>query len=70
MAVVVVIGITIIAWLVSKSFWILLLAPISYVVLFSLCAWDNKILDVLEVTARKTPRTRNKSFWKTNSYGP
>jgi len=40
------------------------------VVLFSLCAWDNKILDVLEVTARKTPRTRNKSFWGTNSYGP
>lgn len=70
MAVVVVIGITIIAWLISKSFWTLPLAPFSYMVLFSLCAWDNKFLDVLEVTARKTPRTRNKSFWGTNSYGP
>ena len=70
MAVVITVGITIIAWLVSKSFWTLLFAPASYVILFSLCAWDSKILDVFEVTARKTPRTRNKTFWGTNSYGP
>ncbi|MBQ0707898.1 MULTISPECIES: VirB3 family type IV secretion system protein [unclassified Ochrobactrum] len=70
MAVVIVIGVTIIGWLASKSFWTLLFAPVSYVTLFSLCAWDNKILDILEVTTRKTPRTPNKSFWGTNSYGP
>nr|WP_313372724.1 VirB3 family type IV secretion system protein [Brucella intermedia] len=70
MAVVIIIASTIIGWLASKSFWTLLIAPVSYLVLFSLCAWDNKVLDVLEVTTRKTPRTPNKSFWGTNSYGP
>lgn len=70
MAIVIIIGVTVIGWLGSKSFWTVLFAPVSYVILFSLCVWDNKILDVLEVTIRKTPTTPNKSFWGTNSYGP
>ncbi|TIT72472.1 MAG: hypothetical protein E5W57_29855 [Mesorhizobium sp.] len=70
MAVVIVVGCTIIGWLGSNSLWSLLTAPVAYLVLFTLCTWDNKILDVMQVASRKTPRTRNKSFWGTNSYGP
>lgn len=70
MAVVIVVGITIIGWLGSNSLWALLIAPVAYLVLFSLCTWDNKILEVLQVASRKTPRTPNNRFWGTNSYGP
>lgn len=70
MAVVIVVGITIIGWLASNSLWALLVAPVAYLVLFSLCTWDNKILKVLQVASRKTPHTPNKRFWGTNSYGP
>ena len=70
MAVVLIIGVTIIGWLVTNHLAALLIAPAAYLVLFSLCAWDSKILDVLQVTSRKTPRTPNKRCWGTNSYGP
>ncbi|MGX5851052.1 type IV secretion system protein VirB3 [Mesorhizobium sp. PL10] len=69
MAIVIIIGLSIIAWLVSYTFWSLLVGPVSYLILFSLCAWDGRILDVLQVVSRKTPRTPNKAFWGANSYG-
>lgn len=70
MAVVIVIGLTIIAWLISNELWALLTAPIAFVVLFTLCSRDQRALDVLQVTTRLTPRTPNRTFWGTNSYGP
>lgn len=70
MAVVIVIGMTIIAWLVTNELWALLTAPFAYLVLFTLCSWDARVLDVLQVSTRQTPRTRNKAFWGANSYGP
>jgi len=70
MAVVIIISLTIIAWLVTNRVWALLTAPFSYLVLFTLCSWDTRILDVLQVATRLTPRTRNKVFWGANSYGP
>lgn len=70
MAFMIIVGVTVIGWLATNRLWALLIAPISYLALFSLCAWDSKILDVLQVASRKTPRTPNKTFWGTNSYGP
>ncbi|WP_117196070.1 type IV secretion system protein VirB3 [Rhizobium terrae] len=70
MAVVIVIGLTIIAWLLTNELWALLTAPFAYLFLFTLCSWDARILDVLQVATRQTPRTRNKTFWGANSYGP
>lgn len=70
MAVVVIVGITVVGWLASNDLLALLIAPVTYLVLFSLCARDSKILDVLQVACRKAPRTPNKQFWGTNSYGP
>jgi type IV secretion system protein VirB3 len=69
MAVVIVIGLTIIAWLATNSVWALLTAPVAYVILFTLCSWDSRILDVLQVATRLTPGTPNRAFWGTNSYG-
>jgi type IV secretion system protein VirB3 len=70
MAVVIIIGLTIIAWLATNTVWALLTAPVSYVILFTLCSWDSRILDVLQVATRLTPKTPNKPFWGANSYGP
>ncbi|POH25086.1 hypothetical protein ATY30_28935 [Sinorhizobium americanum] len=70
MAVVLIVGVTVIGWLATDDLLALLIAPVAYLVLFSLCTWDNRILDVMQVTSRKTPRTPNKRFWGTNSYGP
>lgn len=70
MAVVIIIGLTIIAWLATNTVWALLTAPMSYVILFTLCTWDSRILDVLQAATRLTPKTPNKPFWGANSYGP
>jgi len=70
MAVVIVIGLTIIAWLISNELWALLTAPIAFAVLFTLCSRDQRALDVLQVTTRLTSRTANRTFWGSNSYGP
>lgn len=70
MAGVIVVGLTIIAWLVTASLLSLLTAPAAYTLLFTLCSWDARILEVLQVTTRHTPRTPNKTFWGANSYGP
>ena len=70
MAVVITIGLTIIAWLATNRLWAFATAPVAYMVLFTLCSWDARILDVLQVVTRLTPRTPNKVFWGANSYGP
>jgi len=70
MAVVIMIGLTIIAWLATNRLWALLTAPVAYLVLFTLCSWDARVLDVLQISTRRTPGTRNKTFWGANSYGP
>lgn len=70
MAVVIVIGLTIIAWLVTNALWALSTAPLAYLGLFTLCSFDARVLDVLHVATRLTPRTPNTGFWGANSYGP
>jgi type IV secretion system protein VirB3 len=35
-----------------------------------LCSRDIRILDLAQVVGRRTPRTPNRLFWRTNSYGP
>ena len=46
----------------STSFWSALIAPLIYLVLFSLCSRDIRILDLAAGRGRCTPRTRNKPF--------
>ena len=66
----IIVGVTLIAFLVSASFWSALIAPFAYLVLFAFCSRDIRILDLAQVVGRRTPRTRNRLFWRTNSYGP
>jgi type IV secretion system protein VirB3 len=66
----IIVGVTLIAFLVTTSFWSALLAPFIYLALFALCSRDIRILDLAQVAGRRTPRTRNRLFWRTNSYGP
>lgn len=63
-----IIGITVLAFLIFDTFWAAGFAPIAYIVLFSLCSYDVRILDVISVATSKTPRIRNKNFWGTNTY--
>ena len=69
-AFIVIIGVMLISFLVSNSFWSALIAPFAYLALFALCSRDVRILDLIQTAGRMTPRTRNKGFWGTNSYGP
>jgi type IV secretion system protein VirB3 len=55
---------------VSTSFWSALIAPLIYLALFAFCSRDIRILDLAQVVGRRTPRTPNRLFWRTNSYGP
>lgn len=66
----IIVGVTLIAFLVSGSFWSALIAPLTYLALFAFCSRDIRILDLAQVVGRRTPRTRNRLFWRTNSYGP
>ena len=66
----IIVGVTLIAFLVSTSFWSALMAPLIYLALFALCSRDIRILDLAQVVSRRTPRTPNRLFWRTSSYGP
>jgi type IV secretion system protein VirB3 len=66
----IIVGVTLIAFLVSASFWSAGIAPITYLALFALCSRDIRILDLARFVGRRTPRTPNRLFWRTNSYGP
>jgi|SRR5437016_4302649 len=65
-----IIGVTLIAFLVTTSFWAATIAPVAYLALFAVTSRDIRILDLAQVAGRRTPRTPNKLFWGTNSYGP
>ena len=64
------VGLTVIGFLLFNSIWAIVLAPFIYIALFTICSQDVMVLDILQVTASKTPNTPNKAFWGTNSYSP
>ncbi|MFU0505736.1 VirB3 family type IV secretion system protein [Pseudaminobacter sp. NGMCC 1.201702] len=66
----IIVGIALMAFLVTVSFWSVAIAPVSYLVLFAFCSRDIRILDLAQVAGRRTPRTPNRLFWHTNSYCP
>lgn len=69
-AFIIIIGVMLITFLISNSFWSVFIAPVAYLALFAVCSRDVRILDLIQTAGRMTPRTRNKGFWGTNSYGP
>lgn len=65
-----IVGATLIVFLITTRFWSALVAPFIYLALFAFCSRDVRILDLVQVAGRRTPRTPNRLFWRTNSYGP
>lgn len=64
----IILGATLVAFLVTASFASVLFAPAAYLALFALTSRDVRILDVVQVAGRRIPRTPNRRFWRTNSY--
>lgn len=62
--------VTIEAFLISRSFLALLLAPIIHVVGYLACLKEPRLFDLWLVRAVRCPRVRNARFWGCNSYGP
>lgn len=66
----IIIGVSLITFLVTSSFWSALIAPVAYLALFTICSRDIRTLDLVQVAGRKTPRSPNRLYWRTDSYGP
>ncbi len=58
-----------VAFIVTQSFWVFLLAPILYLVMLGLAKKDAFMFLILFKKLTKTPATRNRTFWGGNSYG-
>ena len=58
------------AFLISKSFWSLLIAPVLHVVGYLGCLREPRFFDLWTTKVSRCPRVRNHAFWRANSYRP
>ena len=59
---------TIELFLITKSFWALLLALVLHAVGYLGCLKEPRFFDLWMTRARRCPRVRNFAFWRCNSY--
>jgi type IV secretion system protein VirB3 len=62
--------VTIEAFLISKSFWSLLIAPVLHVIGYLGCLREPRFFDLWITKVSRCPRVRNHAFWRANSYRP
>jgi type IV secretion system protein VirB3 len=62
--------VTLEAFLLTKSFWALLLAPAIHVVGYLGCLKEPRFFDIWITRASRCPRVRNFGFWRANAYRP
>lgn len=62
--------VTLEAFLLTKSFWSLLIAPVVHAVGYVACLREPRFFDIWIVRASRCPRVRNYAFWRANSYRP
>ena len=62
--------VTVEAFLISKSFWSLLIAPVLHVVGYLGCLREPRFFDLWITQVSRCPRVRNHAFWRANSYRP
>ena len=62
--------VTVEAFLISKSFWSLLIAPVLHVVGYLGCLREPRFFDLWITKVCRCPRVRNHAFWRANSYRP
>jgi type IV secretion system protein VirB3 len=62
--------VTIEAFMITKSFWVLLLAPAIHVVGYLGCLKEPRFFDIWITRVSRCPRVRNFGFWRANAYRP
>lgn len=58
------------AFLVSRSFWALVVAVVMHGVGYVACLREPRIFDLWLIRVSRCPRVRNWSRWRCNSYAP
>lgn len=61
--------VTVEAFLITKSFWVLPAALIVHLVGYVGCLSEPRFFDIWITRVSRCPRVRNHSFWGANSYG-
>lgn len=61
---------TIEAFLIFRSFWVLLLAPALHVAGYLGCLREPRFFDLWLTRLARCPRVPNYAFWRCNSYAP
>jgi type IV secretion system protein VirB3 len=62
--------VTIEAFLITKSFWALLAAPVIHAIGYLGCLREPRFFDIWITRVSRCPRVRNFSFWRANAYRP
>ena len=62
--------VTTIAFLALNNLFAFLIGIPVHIIGYLLCLKDPRIFDIWRVRLLKTPMTRNRGFWKANSYIP
>ncbi len=62
--------VTVEAFLITKSFWTLLIAVVVHAVGYLGCLREPRFFDLWIVKVSRCPRIRNYRFWRANSYAP
>ncbi len=62
--------VTVEAFLITKSFWALLIAPAVHVVGYLGCLNEPRFFDLWITKVSRCPNIRNRGFWQANSYRP
>jgi type IV secretion system protein VirB3 len=62
--------VTVEAFLITKSFWVLGLAVLIHALGYLGCLREPRFFDIWITKLRTCPRVRNFGFWKGNSYRP
>ena len=62
--------VTIEAFLLTKSFWALLIAPVIHAVGYLGCLKEPRFFDLWITRVSRCPRVRNYHFWSANTYRP
>ena len=62
--------VTVEAFLISRSFWALLIAAVLHAVGYVGCLREPRFFDLWITKLRTCPRVRNYKFWGGNSYQP
>jgi len=62
--------VTLEAFLITKSFWSLVMAPVIHAVGYLACLDEPRFFDIWVTRVSRCPRVRNFDFWRANAYCP